>query len=250
MSDSYDNIHEGHRQRMREKLLNHGQEVFNTYELLEMLLYHVIPYKDTNPVAKNLFIRFRSIDRILSATKEELMQIDGIGEKTAELILSVGAFSDAILHAKRSKDDVCFDDYDETAEFLYKYFEKLEDGKQTVLVMLLDSRMRLLGVEEIGDFDYGTGAVHPEAFTSAALHYNASVAITAHNHPYGPLFPTASDSVTNTLIEDALSKIGVSMIEHYIFSGRSYVGIMTNLKSAFSQRPEVFKFIESKRRKL
>lgn len=32
-------IHEGHRGRMRAKLLSHGQRIFDTYELLEMLLY-------------------------------------------------------------------------------------------------------------------------------------------------------------------------------------------------------------------
>ena len=53
-----DRIHEGHRGRMRAKLLAHGQNIFDTYELLEMLLYHVIPYKDTNPVAKRLLYAF------------------------------------------------------------------------------------------------------------------------------------------------------------------------------------------------
>ena len=45
-------IHLGHRQRMKDKLSNHGARIFDTYELLEMLLYNVIPYKDTNPIAK------------------------------------------------------------------------------------------------------------------------------------------------------------------------------------------------------
>ena len=47
------NIHKGHRQRMREKLVRAGDVAFNTYELLEMLLYYVIPYKDTNPISQS-----------------------------------------------------------------------------------------------------------------------------------------------------------------------------------------------------
>ena len=42
-------VHSGHRQRMRDKFIRHGADVFDTHELLEMLLYYVIPYKDTNP---------------------------------------------------------------------------------------------------------------------------------------------------------------------------------------------------------
>ena len=51
-------IHAGHRSRMKHKLISHGQHIFDTYELLEMLLYYVIPYKDTNPISKNLLYAF------------------------------------------------------------------------------------------------------------------------------------------------------------------------------------------------
>ena len=54
MQANNDGIHKGHRQRMRAKLKAHGARVFDTYELLEMLLYYVVPYKDTNPIAKRL----------------------------------------------------------------------------------------------------------------------------------------------------------------------------------------------------
>ena len=57
-------VHDGHRGRMRSKLLAHGQRIFDTYELLEMLLYWVIPCRDTNPVAKNLLYAFGSLDGV------------------------------------------------------------------------------------------------------------------------------------------------------------------------------------------
>ena len=85
-----DNVHQGHRQRMRAKLYTHGDRIFDTYELLEMLLYYVIPYKDTNPISKRLLERFGSLDGVLSARKNELAEIDGIGERAAGLISAVG----------------------------------------------------------------------------------------------------------------------------------------------------------------
>ena len=51
-------MHVGHRGRMRDKLMTHGARIFDTYELLEMLLYYTIPYKDTNPIAKRLLSEF------------------------------------------------------------------------------------------------------------------------------------------------------------------------------------------------
>ena len=62
MSDMRDlpdeKLHAGHRARMRRKFLSYGPRIFDTYELLEMLLYYAIPYKDTNPIAKRLLMEF------------------------------------------------------------------------------------------------------------------------------------------------------------------------------------------------
>ena len=89
-------MHGGHRARMRKKLLKHGPDIFDTYELLEMLLYYSIPYKDTNPVSKRLLMELSDLDGVLSASPERLVEINGIGERTAELIASVDSVGDAV----------------------------------------------------------------------------------------------------------------------------------------------------------
>ena len=71
-----DKIHAGHRARMRAKFARNSVDSFETYELLEMLLYHVIPYKNTHPVSKNLLFRFGNIDGVFSARRV----YDGLGE--------------------------------------------------------------------------------------------------------------------------------------------------------------------------
>ena len=88
IADSH--IHDGHRLRMRAKLLSHGQKIFDTYELLEMLLYYVIPYKDTNPIAKRLLARFGGLEGVLNATKDELIEVSGIGNTSAEFLIKAG----------------------------------------------------------------------------------------------------------------------------------------------------------------
>lgn len=89
-ADKDKGLHDGHRGRMREKLLMHGARVFATYELLEMLLYYVIPYKDTNPVAKRLMAEFGTLDGVLCATKTALMSVSGVGERVADFLLGFG----------------------------------------------------------------------------------------------------------------------------------------------------------------
>ena len=71
---------------MRAKFASYGAQIFDTYEILEMLLYSVIPYKDTNPVAKRLLYAFGSLEGVFSASKDELVGVQGIGDRAAELI--------------------------------------------------------------------------------------------------------------------------------------------------------------------
>ena len=72
MENEEKGVHSGHRARMRAKLVAHGARIFDTYELLEMLLYNVIPLKDTNPIAKKMLAAAGSLDRLLSLGEDEL----------------------------------------------------------------------------------------------------------------------------------------------------------------------------------
>ena len=58
MQEKKENLHAGHRERMREKFRTYGRAVMHSHELLEMLLFHVVTYKNTNPIAKRLMLRF------------------------------------------------------------------------------------------------------------------------------------------------------------------------------------------------
>ena len=54
------NVHVGHRDRMRERFLLAGPDGFADHELLEMLLYGVIPRGNTNEIAHRLLDEFGS----------------------------------------------------------------------------------------------------------------------------------------------------------------------------------------------
>lgn len=83
------NIHAGHRKRMKERFLRGGMDFFAPHEVLELLLYEYIPMVNTNPAAHALLERFGSVKKVLTAEYGELLNIPGIGPKTAEGILSI-----------------------------------------------------------------------------------------------------------------------------------------------------------------
>ncbi|MGE3477667.1 MAG: UPF0758 domain-containing protein [Rhodospirillaceae bacterium] len=79
----------GHRDRLRERFLSAGAEKLPDYEVLELLLFGVIPRKDTKPIAKALLAKFGGFDEVLAANPEALMQVDGIKESAAAMLKAV-----------------------------------------------------------------------------------------------------------------------------------------------------------------
>ena len=237
-------LHTGHRARMRRKFLSYGPRIFDTYELLEMLLYHAIPYRDTNPVAKRLLMEFGSLEGVLTASPEELSRVSGIGERAAELLATVGRAADA-LSLDSSADAVVYNDYDRAGRRMAEYFRN--NKKRAVAIMLLDNSMRERAVVTLyDDVFYGSAAVKAAPFINEAIRAGASVVITAHNHPFGPAVATDSDMQTNRMIDMALEQVGIAVAEHYVISGDKYLGTRERHRFALSAGTELDKFRQSR----
>ena len=219
-------IHKGHRSRMRAKLAAYGPRIFDTYELLEMLLYYVIPYKDTNPIAKRLLDVFGSLDGVLSADAAALTEVDGIGERCASFICDVGEIMARDMSFSFGYYVDVFDDYNFAGAYMATYLAK-SDAK--ICMALLDNGMRLIDIVDIPGSDFSSGAVQPRYFIDAALRCGATVAIIAHEHEHGALFPTEGDMATEKFVRSELSRLGVVVAEHYIVGGSRYVGMRLGL---------------------
>lgn len=238
------NIHDGHRERMRSKLVAHGSDIFDTYELLEMLLYNVIPFKDTNPVAKRLLAAFGNLEGVFSASREELMSVDGIGPRAADYIKAVERIP-YLLGCDTVVSEPLFNDFVKAGQFFTEYFRGLLEYK--VSVLFLDNSMLPIAVTDLYDVDFASAAVKTKDVIAAALECRASVAIFAHNHPFGPKFPSESDMVNNDIIAAALSRVDVMLLEHYVVCGDDFDGFMTRYNKRFAQSVNVQDFINSKK---
>lgn len=235
-------IHKGHRSRMRSKLESYGPRIFDTYELLEMLLYYVIPYKDTNPIAKRLLSAFGSLDGVFNAPVSELVKIDGIGERCAEFISLTGRVvsEDSSLVFRRKVR--VFDNYNDTGRFLVSYFE---ENDASACMMMLDGGMRLIGIEKIQAKDFSSAEIKPKAFLSAALLSGASVVILAHKR-HSLLYFSDGAIATDKMLRNELAGIGITVAEHYIVCGKDYAGMRTSYSlESRTETPALERFYES-----
>ena len=98
------NMHEGHRQRLKDKVRAGGLKVLQDHEVLELLLTYTIPQKDTNPTGHALLSAFGNIANVLNANYKDLTKVKGVGEETALFLSLFPQVFDLYLKEKLDKD--------------------------------------------------------------------------------------------------------------------------------------------------
>ena len=213
-------IHDGHRERMRRRVKEYGLESLLEHEILEYLLYFCIPRGNTNPQAHALLKRFGSFDRVLDAPEEELMQVEGIGPKSARLLASYAPVFRAYERARGRK-----------GEQLNKSSAAIAAAKplfygstvEELYVLCLDGQCRLLRAVRVQRGTVDSVGIHPREVAEAALRAGARYAILAHNHVAASAEPSREDYQLTKRLMHALNSIGVVLLDHIIIAkGEAY----------------------------
>ena len=66
-----------------------GFDNYHEHEILEQLLFEVLPRRNTNEIAHVLIVRFGSLGGVFSASRAELLSVRGVGARTADFLRSV-----------------------------------------------------------------------------------------------------------------------------------------------------------------
>ena len=172
-------LHDGHRQRAKDRYRQLGADALADHELLELALFYAIPRQDTNETAHRLLKRFRSLQGVLQATQEELEQVEGVGKNAALLLCLIG---DIGRRARvTSLPEKILNSPDRTGA----YFMELLTGQKRELLyqVCLDGKGKLLTCRCIGKGTVSASPVHVRQVVENALYAGASTIILAHNHP-------------------------------------------------------------------
>ncbi|HEX3038518.1 MAG TPA: DNA repair protein RadC [Oscillospiraceae bacterium] len=224
-------MHEGHRERIKEKFLKNGIDNFEPHEVLELLLYSAIPRKDTNVIAHNLLDRFDSISGIFDAPYEELLKVDGIGQSAATLIKLVPPISRCYLDDKQ-QDKARIYNTETAGKMLQQKF--IGRTNEVVVLLLLDSKSRQLFCGVVNEGSVNTVPIYVRKIVELAVRYNAASAILSHNHPSGNTMPSAGDITATKDVFHALETVNVHLSDHIIIIDGDYLsladsGLLKNL---------------------
>lgn len=216
-------IHDGHRDRIRQRYLRDGLDGFEEHEALEMLLYNCIPRKDTNDLAHRLINEFGSLSLVMSATPEQLKKVHGVGDVVANYLPFINDFQRFLFTKRKEADCKALLSLEECGEYLLPRFLGLRN--EAVYMVCLDSKCKILGCKFLGEGSVNSASVPIRRIVEQALNMNASTVILAHNHPSGVALPSGEDVQTTRVLATALHAVDILLADHFVFSDAEFISM-------------------------
>ncbi len=217
-------VNEGHRERLWHKLFESGfrRAFVHPYEKLEFLLTFVIPRKDTKLLAKALIARFATLSSVLLAPAESLLQVKGVGKRTATFLHMLGELYQSMSEETLKGRDL-LDNIEAVSEYLQ--YELSGEESEVFFVVFLDADNRLLRSKRIFRGTVDLAIVFPREVVKLALAHNAKSIIVAHNHPSGNPSPSPGDLDITQRLRNALKTVDIQLHDHFVVGREGTVSL-------------------------
>ncbi len=211
----------GHRNRLRQRLLDAGAESLPDYELLEMLLFAASQRGDVKPLAKSLLARFGGFAEVMSA------EPDALGEAGLNLagIAALKSVREAALRLMRAElqQQPVINSWDKLID--YCTAQVAHNKVEEFHILFLDRKNVLIRHErqQKGTIDHTP--VYTREVVKRALELGASALILVHNHPSGDPTPSKADIAVTQDIKKAAAPLGVALHDHVIIGRNRHVSL-------------------------
>lgn len=213
-------IHDDYRRRLINRVLS--DEEISDVELLETLLFYVIPSCDVRRQAELLVERFGSAARVLDTDEKSLLNVNGIGNLSAESLVIMGK----IMNKLKVKNE--WDDTSEP-ESLFNlldsltYFRKYFQGAKSefTVIAYLDEYGRPVHTALYTDNKKDSVKWPPFDCTDDIIKYKPNAAVMAHNHFYHAA-PSYEDDTTTKRVMLMMDSHGVTLYDHIIICGNEH----------------------------
>ncbi|MBQ4348710.1 MAG: hypothetical protein IJC79_03745 [Clostridia bacterium] len=226
MAEAKRNVHQGHRQKVRDRYYETGLTGMPDHNILEFLLFFGIPQRDTNEMAHELIDRFGSFSGVLEAKKADLLDVKGMTETAACLLtLFLPVYKRYVedLHKKRP--------VLATKKDYIKYLRHLyldSPNNERIYILCFDSNNRLVACRKISEGDFSSALFDIRKIASAVLEVNAKKIVLSHNHPNGMLEPSREDCSITAELRDLLSLLKVKFVDHVIITDTNHFSMCSS----------------------
>ena len=202
-----------HRARLRHRFNEGGAAAMPDYELLELVLFQLMPRQDVKPLARTLIDTFGDFNRVLSAPRDRLKDVKGVGAEIITGLKIVEAAAHRMARAKIMQRHV-ISSWDSVLDYCHTVMAHRETEQFRIL--FLDRKNVLIADEEQAKGTVDHVPVYPREVVKRALELNASAIILVHNHPSGDPTPSDSDIQMTAQIDAAAKALGITVHDHLI----------------------------------
>jgi DNA repair protein RadC len=200
-------------ERPRERLVASGAEALSNAELIAIVLRTGTKGLSALHVAERLLKDFGTLHDLAHASMEELQKVPGVGRDKAVGLKA--AFTLALKMARELQREAPLLDTPEQVAAALREECRGRDSER-LMVLLLNTRRRLLRIELGPEGTLDTLLVHAREVFRPAIAAGAAAVVLAHNHPSGDPTPSEADiKVTRDLIR-AGQLLKIEVLDHVI----------------------------------
>ncbi len=226
VKDKKRNVHQGHRQKVRDRYYETGLSGMPDHNIIEFLLFFGIPQRDTNEMAHELIDRFGSFSGVLEAKRTDLLDVKGMTETAACLIsLFLPVYKRYVedLHKKRP---VLATRKDYINYLKHLYLDS--PNNERMYILCFDSNNRLIACRKISEGDFSSSLFDIRKIASTILEVNAKKIVLSHNHPNGLIDPSVDDCAITAKLRDLTVLLNVKLVDHVIITDTSYFSMSSS----------------------
>lgn len=212
----------GHRDRLRQRFKDKGEDALADYEVLELLLFRLIPRRDTKPIAKALLDRFGTLADVFGAPLHLLTEVKGVGEAVALDLKLIATSAQRMLKSELKAKPV-LSSWSSVIDYCHAAmaFETREQFR----ILFLDKRNTLIADEVQGKGTIDHTPVYTREVVKRALELSATALILVHNHPSGDPTPSRADIEMTKTIIDTAKPLGISVHDHVIIGKQGHASL-------------------------
>ena len=219
-----DNLHAGHRKRMKEEALKQDfPDSMPDHKILELLLFYGIPRKDTNGIAHELLNKFGSLRGVVEASAESLFEVKGMTANAASLIKLIMPIARRYELERKMKSDRKFESIDDIGEFLSK--KHMGYGVETFAVTTFKLSGELISCDILSKGDMTSVSLTVKAIVENVLKHKAPCAIISHNHISETAVPSKADIALTANVKETLLRLGVNLLDHIIVADNDFISL-------------------------
>ncbi len=199
-------------ERPREKLAAHGASTLTNPELIAILLRTGVVGTNAIEVARELLDTYGSLTRLSRCNVDELAKIRGVGFAKAVQLVAAFGLGQRLARGTLSKQKI--DSPELVNELIGREMRMLR--KESLQVILLDTRHHLIRVEKVSSGSINESIAHPRDVFHPAVVSSAYAVIVVHNQPSGDASPSQADHSRTRRLAEAAELLQIKLLDHII----------------------------------